>query len=200
MTKTEYLNYLSRRLRRLPKEDFDIAMEYFTEYFDEAGPENEQQAIRDLGSPEDAADAIIRDMAYQQLNTPPQEKSLKRNLSTIWIVILAIFASPIALPLAIAGCAVIFSVVIAILSLIASVILVAICMIGASIISVIAGIWLLFTSPINGMAVLGAGLIAVGISILITYAAIWLCKKLFVLLARFFKRLMRKGGKKNGKK
>lgn len=200
MTKTEYLNCLSQRLRRLPKEDFDIAMEYFIEYFDEAGSENEQQAIRDLGSPEDAADAIIRDMAYQQLNTPPQEKTIKRNLSTVWIVILAIFASPIAFPLAIAGCALIFAFFVTIVCLLGASVLVAVCMTGASVICVFSGIWLLFISPINGMATLGAGLITVGLSILITYGAFWICKKLISLMLRFFKRMMKKGGKKNGKK
>ena len=55
MTKTEYMKLLSKKLRRLPKEDYNRAVEYFEEYFAEAGPENEQQAIRDLGSPEEAA-------------------------------------------------------------------------------------------------------------------------------------------------
>ena len=44
MTKTEYMKILARSLRRLPKEDYDRAIEYFEEYFAEAGPENEQQA------------------------------------------------------------------------------------------------------------------------------------------------------------
>ena len=55
MTKSEYMKKLSYSLRRLPKEDFNQAIDYFEEYFAEAGEENEQQAIEDLGSPEDAA-------------------------------------------------------------------------------------------------------------------------------------------------
>ena len=34
-------------------------MQYYEDYFDEAGPENEQQVINDLGSPERVA-AIIK--------------------------------------------------------------------------------------------------------------------------------------------
>ena len=37
MTKTEYMRTLAHKLRRLPKEDYDKAMEYFEEYFAEAG-------------------------------------------------------------------------------------------------------------------------------------------------------------------
>ena len=67
MTKTEYMKLLSKKLRRLPKEDYNRAVEYFEEYFAEAGPENEQQAIRDLGSPEEAARELIINLAEQNV-------------------------------------------------------------------------------------------------------------------------------------
>ena len=37
MTKSEYMKKLSYSLRRLPKEDFNQAIDYFEEYFAEAG-------------------------------------------------------------------------------------------------------------------------------------------------------------------
>ena len=46
MTREEYLRQLQHYLKRLPKEDYDSAMEYFTEYFEEAGPEGEQEIGR----------------------------------------------------------------------------------------------------------------------------------------------------------
>ena len=51
MTKTEYMKVLSKKLRRLPKEDYERAVEYFEEYFADAGLENEQKAIEDLWNP-----------------------------------------------------------------------------------------------------------------------------------------------------
>ena len=39
MNRVEYMQQLSHRLKRLPREDYDKAMEYCNEYFDEAGPE-----------------------------------------------------------------------------------------------------------------------------------------------------------------
>ncbi len=51
MNRNEYMQRLKDRLRRLPKEDYNKALSYFTEYFEEAGQENESQAIEDLGSP-----------------------------------------------------------------------------------------------------------------------------------------------------
>ena len=50
MRKEEYMKCLAKRLKKLPKRDFDMAMEYFEEYFEEAGPDREEQAILDLGT------------------------------------------------------------------------------------------------------------------------------------------------------
>lgn len=46
MTRTEYLNQLKHYLKRLPHTDYEEAMDYFKEYFEEAGPENEAQVIK----------------------------------------------------------------------------------------------------------------------------------------------------------
>ena len=48
------------------KKDYDKALAYFDEYFEDAGPENEQQAIADLGSPEEAAKELIMNLAEQK--------------------------------------------------------------------------------------------------------------------------------------
>ena len=38
MKRTEYLAQLDKYLKKLPKNDYQEAMDYFVEYFDEAGP------------------------------------------------------------------------------------------------------------------------------------------------------------------
>ena len=38
MTRTEYLAELEKYLKKLPRKDYQEAMDYFTEYFDEVGP------------------------------------------------------------------------------------------------------------------------------------------------------------------
>ena len=50
MTSGEYLKQLEKYLRKLPQSDYEDAMEYFTEYFADAGPENEQAVIKETGS------------------------------------------------------------------------------------------------------------------------------------------------------
>lgn len=78
MRKEEYMKCLAKRLKKLPKRDFDMAMEYFEEYFEEAGPDREEQAILDLGTPEEAASQIIVDIAARNGQEKGQKESSER--------------------------------------------------------------------------------------------------------------------------
>ena len=111
MTRTEYLSQLDHYLRKLPDEDYTEAIDYFTEYFDEAGPENENRVIEELGNPKKAAHDLMSRLLDEKF--VEEDKSPKKRATIIWIAILAIFASPIAVPLPIAFVVVIFAFIIA---------------------------------------------------------------------------------------
>ena len=94
MTRTEYIAKLTKYLRKLPQKDYEEALEYFMEYFEEAGPENEAQVIAELGTPKEAAHEVISRLLDEKII---EEKSSLRNKTTIlWIAILAVLASPVA--------------------------------------------------------------------------------------------------------
>ncbi len=193
MTKTEYMKVLSKKLRRLPKEDYERAVEYFEEYFADAGLENEQKAIEDLGTPEEAARELIMDLAEENADKPP--KTVKRGMRAIWIGILGICAAPIALPLAL-----VFIILIACAFLVVFCVLLCIVIAGVSvaaggIISAIAGAAVLFQSFADGLCNLGFGLGCFGAGLLFTYGSIllfgWTVRKLSVFLGQ-----ITKGGRK----
>lgn len=166
MNREIYMERLKHRLKRLPREDYDRAVAYFTEYFDEAGPEQEAQAIEDLGSPELAADQIIRDFAVENAAEPA--KGVRRSFSALWIGILAIFAAPVALPLALAFGIVILSMVLVVVSLLASLFLVAVSLAVSALPCILVGVWLMFTAFADGLATTGLGLVLLGCGILFT--------------------------------
>lgn len=87
MTKERYLKELGHYLRHLPKYEYDNAMAYFTEYFEDAGPENEQSVIADLGSPKQAAKEMFGKVASERSGWPRM----------VALVILAPVLVPIAL-------------------------------------------------------------------------------------------------------
>ena len=189
MTKTEYMKVLSKKLRRLPKEDYERAVEYFEEYFADAGLENEQKAIEDLGTPEEAARELIMDLAEENADKPP--KTVKRGMRAIWIGILGICAAPIALPLAL-----VFIILIACAFLVVFCVLLCIVIAGVSvaaggIISAIAGAAVLFQSFADGICNLGFGLGCFGAGLLFTYGSIllfgWTVRKLSVFLGQITK-------------
>lgn len=191
MNKEEYMKQMHHYLRRLPKEDFDRAIEYFEEYFAEAGPAQEQQAIEDLGSPAMAADQIIRDLAMENAKEP--NKSMKRGLSAVWVGVLAVFAAPIGLPLAFAAGAVALSIVFVICAILFAVLLTVV-VLALSAIPLLGGsIWLLFTSPVNGLASMGLCLITIGIGIWAVKGCVWVSKYFLNLLTRLFGKIARRG-------
>lgn len=195
MTKNEYMKTLAYSLRHLPKEDFHQAMDYFEEYFADAGPENEQKAIEDLGMPEEAAKELILNLAVKNVEEPP--KTVKHSFKAVWVGLLAICAAPIALPLAFCLVAVIAALIFAILCVLGGILISAFAVIAAAVIGLIGGIALLFTSFANGIATLGFSLLCAGGGILFSYVIFYLCKWFLQKSAQFLGRIIKKGGRKH---
>lgn len=59
MTKQEYLSELESHLASLSEDERVNALQFYEEYFEDAGPENEQQVISELGKPFALAKSII---------------------------------------------------------------------------------------------------------------------------------------------
>lgn len=192
MNRKEYMECLQKKLKKLPREDYDRAISYFTEYFEEAGPEKESEAIEDLGSPDLAADQIIRDLALENASEPA--KNVKRSFSALWIGILAIFTAPVALPLALALGTVLLAMILVVIALIFSLFLVALSAVLSALPCILVSIWLLFTSFADGVSTFGLGLIILGIGILLTMLSIFIGKWCLYGMTRLFGEIV-KGGK-----
>lgn len=187
MNRDEYIRRLEYRLRKLPKEEYDKAISYFMEYFDEAGAENETQAIQDLGTPEMAADQIIREFAVKNAKEPA--KDVRHGISAVWIGILAVFAAPIALPFALMLGLLGLMLVLCFFMLVLSACILVVSIVAASIPCIIVGFYMLFHSFANGITTLGFGLVGLGIGILLILGCIRLGKCVLHLATRLFARV-----------
>ena len=95
MTREEYLDILQNNLHGIPPQEAENIMEYYREYFDDAGVENAEKVMQELGAPEQlakraAADAAAEmDLQAQQVldriralevitDRQPQRKSIRR--------------------------------------------------------------------------------------------------------------------------
>lgn len=184
MNRDEYMKRLEYRLRRLPKEDYDKAVSYFTEYFEEAGPDKEPQAIEDLDSPEMAADQIIRDFAMENGNRPV--KDVRRGISAVWVGILAVFAAPIGVPLALTLGILALTFVFIILTLVFCVFILTLSVAVSAIPCIVIGVWMLFTSFADGIATIGVGLLGLGIGYWLLAGSVALGKGVLRLMTRLF--------------
>ncbi len=121
-TKKEYLDQLHKYLKKLPREDYEDAMEYFTEYFEETDDEGAQKLMEELGTPKQAARDLIGNLldkktnAYHTsapspnaYNTTSELPKKRKNSHIIWIACLALLAAPIGGPLLLAAAIVIFA-------------------------------------------------------------------------------------------
>ena len=189
MGKNEYLRTLARELRKLPKEEFDTAMDYYTEYFEDAGPEKEQEIIQELGTPREVAYQIITDAAIKRME---EQVNVKKGFSTLWIIILGICAAPVALPMAFAMVALFASMLLVVVAFVGSAILVDLCALAGGIVTAFCGIYLLFTQPATGIALLVLGMAAVGIGIFVGFGIIGIGRRMVKGIGKMFRNILKR--------
>lgn len=193
MTKTEYIAKLTKYLRKLPQQDYEEAIEYFMEYFEEAGPENEARVIAELGTPKEAAHEVISRLLEEKI--VEDKSSLRNKTAILWIAILAVLASPVALPILLFFLAMIMT----LLMIIFAVIVTALALTFALLIS---GVYTFFTSfsllSVSLASTLfggGLGLLMFGGALLLLLISFEICKLIVKLIALLIKWLIKKGRK-----
>ncbi len=199
MTKEEYLEQLRYKLRKLPKEEFDKAIDYFEEYFADAGEENTAQAIENLGSPQVAADQIITELAIDNSSSKAAKNNVKKGFNGVWIVILAIFASPIALPIVISVVTLLLAFVIVVVALLAAFGLTGIAFSISAPVALIGGFTTMIHSFPVALVCFGLGLFFLAIGVLIVYASYLLLRRFLYWIVVIFGKKFARGGKKDEK-
>ncbi len=160
MTRSEFMNELAAQLRYLPHEDLDSVLQYYEEYFDEAGCENEQTVIAELKSPAHIAASILSDYAVKEARKTGF--AAKSGWKAFWFTILAICAAPVALPLVIAAVAGVFALGITGIAMV-------IALFAAAVIIFITGIAVFSAKVATAIALFGTALVLIGAALLVFY-------------------------------
>ena len=189
MNRSEYMKRLEAALSDIALSERDAALQYYNDYFDDAGVENEAEVMKSLGEPETLAQAIKKDQVdmqdtylktetdtydYTETQKEDEKKSKLSGGTIALIVILGILASPLIIALlgaalgAIVGIlAGIFSAILALISIFISFIVVVFaCILSAIAVGAI--------SPFGALVFAGAGIMMIGISIFLLMAIVWL--------------------------
>lgn len=201
MNRNEYMAALRRALSALPEEERASALRYYEEYFDDAGPENEQKVISDLGAPEKVAEQILAD--YRELTAVPhpdaggasgKPKRRWRGVPPWLLIVLVLLAIPVGLPL--------LGVLIGVIGAVAGILLAAVAI--AIVVVVIIPLTLLITGvilcgfsfalwgiPASAVTTLGCGLALFALGVLVTLLMIKLCTLFVPPLFRGFVAIIR---------
>ncbi len=200
MSREEYIKVLSNKLKRLPKDDREKALEYFVEYFEDAGEENEQQAIENLGDPKQAADQIICELAVKNSREGYKEKSVKKGMKGVWIGILAAFATPIALPMILAVVVLILALIIAVSSTLLALLIAGASMVLSSAVVFISGIVMISKSIAVTLICIGMTGLLIGVGVILVVSSYLLFRAFIGGIIKIFGNIAGKGMKKNEEK
>ena len=212
MNRKEFMERLAKLLWNISESEREEALQYYNDYFDDAGIENESRVLEELGSPEQVAQKIkaglsdaaseFSEQGYQDTRfrnsqevisqeQAEQERRGEHNPQAgtdIWkiiaIVLLCVLAAPVVLPLGFAVVVAAFSVVVGIAAVCFGIVIAgfAILLSGSVVIGV--GVAEIFVTPPVGMALTGVGCLIFALGVLLSLFTIWCCVKILPWLIR----------------
>ena len=181
MRKEEFLRELEALLQNISESERREALQYYRDYFDDAGPENEEEIIRELGSPQKVAATIQAGLGENDGEF--SERGYRDNRFTSSQE-LGLLLSPVILPLGLALVGVIVGILGAVLGILIAVGVVAFVIPVVGIVMIVAGFSRIFLLPAVGMAMAGVGFLMLAAGMLVLIAGGWLCVKVFPWLIR----------------
>ena len=186
MNRVDFMRQLESLLQNISPGEREEALQYYNEYFDDAGAENEQAVIEALGNPAKVAENIKRDIngrgdagcqkpqnravvQYQQTATGTWQEPKKESIPTwalVLIIIGAILLSPAALGLAGGALGTLVSTIVGWFALIFGFGVTALALFVVLLVLLVVGIMCMWVDPLAGAALLGGGLVCGALSIL----------------------------------
>lgn len=182
MNKNEFINQLDKKLKSLPNEEREDALKYYEEYFEEARISEDEDVLGELAHPSEIASQLLSEYAVKGVDL--NKTSIKKSVSSIWFIILAILVSPLALPIALPIIIFIFVAVIlvSVFSFVFVVVSGTLIVSGFSVfIRGLGNIFFNFTAAITDI---GVGLILIGVTIVVVVGIFILMSKLFRIIIK----------------
>ena len=179
MDKKAFLSQLKKSLFGLPRADINERLNFYSEMIDDYMEEglSEEEAVLRIGDVKEIAAQTLADAPISAPDTPRKKRSAGQ-------IVLIVLGSPIWLSLAIAAFAIVFSLYVSAWAVIVSLWSVFVSLVSCGFAGILCGIGLAVSGfAIPGLAMVGAALVCVGLSVFTFYG----CKaatKAAVLLTR----------------
>ena len=197
MDKENYLTELEEYLDALTADEKADVIEFYNEYIDDAGLETTDEIEKRLGTPRQLSRKVLADYSIKVTDieshrSKKSKASVRSNGKMIWMILLALLASPAAIVLGI----VLFAILACVVAVFGACMVAALAVLCTFFILMIAslyvGIVMLFSSFTTGLFYLGCGLMGLG-AVLISFPLLyWIFRAIIQGIANFAKFLYKK--------
>lgn len=225
MNRETFMKQLERLLGDISENERDEALQYYNDYFNDAGAENETKVLEELGSPELVARKIkaglagsdgefseegYRDPRFEGQRQTPAEpagaqgtaEKPRQKQTNFWkvlaIILLCIILGPIVIPVGLGLLVAVFGVALGFLAVVLGVAVSGIALILGGIVTAVRGIVWLFGNPAGGILSIGAGCLLTAVGILVSLLIFWVCKKVIPTLIQGIVNLIKRPFRKAG--
>jgi uncharacterized membrane protein len=191
MTKKQFLSELRKKLSGLPRADIEERLAFYGEMIDDRMDDgrSEAEAVADVGY----VGVIAAQIRMETPSGGKKENGKSKKLGA-WAIVLLVLGSPIWLSLAVAALAVLIAVYAVLFAVVVSLWSVFAALVGCGIGGAFSGTVLAFTgNALPGVAMVGAGLVSLGLSIFtfcvccsLTTGAVKLCAAVVRGIRRLF--------------
>ncbi len=185
MCKQEFLSQLRKGLSNLPKKDIEEHLTFYSEMIDDRMEEglSEEDAVAAIGRIDELLSQIIANASTVK---PEKVKAIVRRKLKAWEIVLLVLGSPIWFSLSVSAASVIVSLYVSLWAIIISLWAVAASLAACGIACAAAGVgYAANGNAPSGIAMIGGGLICVGLSIFMFYGCHW-TSKWFIMLTKKF--------------
>ena len=174
MNKNAFMSEFSRKLRRLPKEDYDDAMRYYSEFFMDSGIDDQTDVIPIVGTVDEVSARILEELTDKQIDKTVKEGGAKNSSRAIWYIILGIFAAPIAFPMAMVIAILFFVFIIVVFTVLIALMASSIAVVFAGLAAIPAIFWAETSSQV--LVLIGMACVAIAVGSLLCYGVFKLAK------------------------
>ena len=206
MNRNDFLRRLEVLLSDISKEEREEALQYYRDYFEDAGAEREADVVRELESPEKVAETIKADLKrdtytedmtqsfpVQTGTTQNTQSTPKSNngLKILLIVLIVLVGAPVILPIGFGLALAIIGIVIAAFSFFAGLVLGALAIFCGGLVIIAVGIPLLVVALPAGLLSIGSGLLVLIVGLIGTVATVKLCIVMYPAMFRIMVNICR---------
>ena len=196
MNKSTFLSNLSKKLRGLPKQEYNDAMNYYIEYFLDSEIGDDEDVTPLVGDVDEVASRIMDECAEKQIEITKKQGGVKNSSKAVWFVLLGIFAAPLAFPIVFALALTFFILITVAFAIIFSLLVSSAAIVIGGIIAIPAIFWA--ETSAQAMVFLGFALIGVSIGLLFCALFFKLGQLLVTGIVRLFSKFRNRKKKSSG--